>query len=474
MYYDLIIHPSRIELIQRVFSPENNKFREKKISSADLDFKFDTEVVESGRHYTSLRSSLKNLLDPFRKELSVLNIVVLPSFVSFRALESNTSMSDMDFYVNWEASKAATDNPDRYNYGTLHDPSRNILIIALMRKSVRDYFNGIMKDIYQDGLEFKVGCRYSLSGERTEFIHIEKQIIDNYSFEPEIVESSVKKKSVFISLAFLFMTAVLAAFYYMNPSQFNDLTGFWGKYVLRNIISEDVPAVPEETQEIAEVREEQPAVQEPEIPAEATESPVILEPAVAEPAPVKETVPVKEAVTEIPVKQEVQPPPAPPPVKKAVVPTPKPVKAEEKAVLAETPVFWDLVTEMIKLEADSVVFVNNTGLSVYSTNPGILKKAKDLDPEKIYTITEKDDHIVFSDDSFVFTNSRLRSNYNKFVQIKDSYNIEPIKYHKNIFRIEPADIFFSFFDSIADSDIGFKKFIVTNKKTYIMFTVYFG
>jgi hypothetical protein len=470
MYYDLVIHPSRIELLERVFSPDTAKFREKKLASTDIDFKFDTSVIESGKHYNSLKSSLKKLLDPFRNDLSLLNIVVLPAFISYKAIESSQNFTGLEDYINWEASKIPTDVPEHYIYGTFYDMAHGFLIIAMMRKSVKEYFHGIMNDVYPDGLEFNIGCRYNLSGDRTEFIHLDKTIRNDFSFNIGTEGSSVKKKSAFIAFSFLFLTAVLAAFYYLNPAQFKDITGYWSHKLVDILPYSDVevrsvePSVkitPSETENTVSDAQEAEAVEPETQEPQAVEEKLAEIPEKIEPAP-------KEAVPETPKETP----------KKAVeskkVPAKKEVIVEKKVPARKTPVFWDLVIELTKLEADSIVFINREGIFVYSDKADIINSAKSSDPETIYEIESDEGNINFSHSSFYFENARLRSNYNMFVEVKDSFEITPIKYYKNIFRVEPAELFYEFLKSLEENEVGFKKFIISNKKDFMMFTVYFG
>ncbi len=428
MYHDLIIHPSRLELVERVFSPGSSSFREKKLTSSDLDFKIDTSVIESGKHYESLKSTLKGLLEPFIKELSVLNIVVLPSFVQFKVLKSGPEYTDLEDYINWEASKITTDIPDHYRYGIHYDSSSENLIIAVIRKNVSDFFSNLMKDIYIEGIEFKIGCRYSFYGDRSEFIQTDRTIRKISSFENEIeAPPAVSKKSVFISVSFLLLVLVLSVFYYFNPAQFKTTTGFWVSYLV------------EKTPYTISIDRREPAHD----PVAVKQVPVQAAPEVTEPD-------IENTETEVITEQG----------------TDKPMK--------ETPEFWEFVTALSQLESDSVVFINNTELRIHTKDAEILSNAKKLDTENIYNCEIIEGYAVFSHSSFSFPNSRWRSNYKKFVQVKDSYNITPIKYYQNIFKIQPASKFFEFIDSLKENSVEFKKFIISPKDDYVMFTVYFG
>lgn len=445
MYHDLIIHPSRIELVERVFSPGTSNFREKKISSYDLDFKVDTNVIESGKHYESLKSSLKTLLEPFEKELSILNIVILPSYVQYKVLKCGQEYTDLQDYVNWEISKITTDDPDHYRYGTYYDSSSETLILALIRKSVGDFFLNIMKDTFDENIEFKIGCRYSFSGNRDEFIHTDKKIRSIASFGTEIESPQViGKKSAFISLSFLVMISILAIFYYLNPVQFKKTTGYWTDYFIKKIpyrisIEKKKPAQDQATEK-ENVQEITPIVTEDvsEVSEVETNDENI------------ETVIVEEGEID---KQTVD---------------------EAETTPVKTPEFWGFVTALSQLGSDSVVFVNGTELRIHTKDAGILSKAEKIDAENIYNCEINENRAVFSHPSFSFPNSRWRSNYKRFVDVKDSFNIKPIRYYQNIFRIEPVDKFFEFIKALEENNVEFKKFIISPKDGFVMFTVYFG
>lgn len=446
MYHDLIIHPSRLELVERVFSPGSSSFREKKLTSSDLDFKIDTSVIESGKHYESLRSTLKNLLEPFIKDLSVLNIVVLPAYVQFKVLKSGPEYTDLDDYINWEASKIATDIPDHYRYGIHYDSSSENLIIALIRKNVSDFFSNLMKDIYIEGIEFKIGCRYSFYGERSEFIHTDRTIRKITSYGNQIeAPQSVSKKSVFISVSFLLMVLILSVFYYLNPVQFKTTTGYWVNYLVEKIPYK--VSIERRTPSADKVPVEQ--IQDETITEEVTEP-------VTDTAESEVASEASAEITQLNTEPETV------------------TEAETVKTIEKTPEFWEFVSALSQLESDSVVFINNAELSIHTKDAEILSNAKELDTENIYNCEIIEGYALFSHSSFSFPNSRLRSNYNKFVKVKDSFNIKPIRYYQNIFKIKPVSKFYEFLDSLKENGVEFRKFIISPNDDYVMFTVYFG
>ncbi len=446
MYYDMIVHPSRIELIERVFSPGIGKFREKKLASCDLDFKFDPTVIDGGKHYESFKFSLKQLLNPFRNDLTVLNIVIPHSFIQFKALEYSMNYTEFDDHINWEASKITTDVPEHYTYGTIFDNFRSMLIIAVMRKSVKDYFEDIMKDVYPDGLEFKTGCRYHMGGDSVEFVPIDKIIRKDFSPGTVIEGPAPKTKSIFISVSFLFMIAVLTVFYYFYPRQFQDTIGYWVKYAVQKI--------PYHEKIIKFQSDSRPDLTEQEIPAG--------------PVTVTDTMSVAENTEtseEIVIPKEVTEPDEQPPltVKK------EPVTEE----LKRTPAFWDMVIEVTKIGADSLIFINHSGIVIYSSDNRVLSETRDLDTDKVYSFEDFEGQLSIEHKSFSFENSRLKSNFRKFTEVKDSYDIDPIRYYQNIFRI-PAEKFYKFIKSLEENGVGFRKFIISRKNDTVTFTVYFG
>ncbi|MFA7123045.1 MAG: hypothetical protein WC212_03330 [Candidatus Delongbacteria bacterium] len=455
MYHDLIIHPSRIELVERVFSPGTSSFREKKLSSSDLDFKIDTAVIENGAHFESLRSSIKALLEPFEKDLSVLNIVIPSAYVQFKTLYSCPENTELADYINWEASKIVTDIPEHYRYGTYYDNSGENLIIAVIRKNISDFFLNVLKDIFDDKFEFRMGCRYSFSGNRTEFVHTDKTIknISSFGTEIEAPPSSVKK-SVFISGSFLIMILLLSVFYYFNPAQFKKTTGYWVDYLIEKIpykltIEKKIP-VQGQTVEEVNVTETMPIPAEEAVDAAVSEE--IHETAAVFDEQNIDTAGDTDGKTITEAESE-------------------PTTGD---ILVKTPEFWEFVKELSLLECDSVVFINRTELRIHAGNAEILSKAESIDAEKIYNCELEENRAVFSHESFDFPNSRLKSNYNKFVYTKDSFKIKPIRYYQNIFKIEPADKFYEFLDSLQVNGVEFKKFIISPKVDHVMFTVYFG
>jgi len=79
-----------------------------------------------------------------------------------------------------------------------------------------------------------------------------------------------------------------------------------------------------------------------------------------------------------------------------------------------------------------------------------------------------------ADNSFFFMNSRKRSNYNRFLEVKAKLGIKSRLEFPNVFRLNSLEDLHNFFKGFKDNNVGFKKFIIEKTDEFISFTVYFG
>jgi hypothetical protein len=489
MFYDLIIHPSRIEFFHRIFSPEKNDFTEKKLGSSDLDFKFDPNMLDKGDHYTTFKQAVKELIDPYRNEFNSINVIIGNSFFQTKFITCDQHKADFPEYINWEAFQMATDQPENYRVGHLFLEHDRKLLIILVRKKVYDYFTTLMHELYFGQVECKLGCACPLPNFKEITVYADKQLLkpfkpaaQEYSSPSHVSDDTLSapvraaRSAAFIFvLLFLFLLSVSVALVYFAPdftrNKLEQLTSF--------IPSSDKVQPEQPNQPVTTTKETVTdlAVNSTQIPADSSSADTT---AVAAP-PVK-TDSVKANITQaaIPIKEQ-------PVNEKPVIEKPKKKLPEEQPAktpvavvdpsLDPHPVFWEYLIAVSEVKADSIVFLNGTGngeLNFYSFEDSILKKAKDISSRRSYKTTSSGIILNVKDDSFFFTNSRKRSNYNRFLEVKNNLGIKSRAEFPNVFRFPSIDKLHEFFKGLSTNNVGFKKFVIEHSDEFITFTVYFG
>ena len=152
MFYDIAIHPSRIELIRRYFSPDKNNQIEKKLGYKDIDFKFGVNTIENGENYEKVKRVITDLIEPHKNELNSVNIIAPSSFFRFKEFPFSKNNLEFEEYILWEAYQMATDVPEHYKFGYTHSEKEGKIIVALVRKTVYNFFKELFYDIYSDSV----------------------------------------------------------------------------------------------------------------------------------------------------------------------------------------------------------------------------------------------------------------------------------------------------------------------------------
>ncbi len=483
MFYDLIIHPSRIEFIHRVFSPEKNGFDEKKLGSSDLNFRFDPVMLDKGDHYTNFRQAVKEITESYRNEFNSINIVVSSSFFQTKSILCDQRKADYPEYINWEAYQMTTDQPENYRYGHMFLEHDRKLLIVLVRKKVYDYFAALIHEIYAGQVECKLGCACPLPDFKEITVYADKQLHKPFrqtvqdhaaaaaSDEITAPARAVRSAAFILVLLFLFLISVAVSLVYFAPDFTRQNLEKLTSFIPSSSNAQQVNAKPV----AASVKQADTLLTETKnsLPADsvATDSVAALPSSTAKIDSAK----INTAETAKPV------------IKKPVVEKPKvtPVKEEPAKTPAVTvdpaldphPEFWDYMVTLSQVKADSIVFINGTGsgeINIYSFEDNVLNKAKDISAKKSYRTNISGIILNVKDDSFCFINSRKRSNYNRFLELKNNLGIKSRAEFPNVFRFPSIDQLHEFFKGFKDNNVGFKKFVIEYSKEFITFTVYFG
>jgi len=475
MFYDLIIHTSRIEFIHRVFSPEKNGFDEKKLGSSDLNFRFDPSMLDNGDHYTPFRQAVKEITESYRSEFNSLNVIISSSFFQTKSVTCDQRKADYSEYINWEAYQMTTDQPDNYRYGHMFLEHDRKLLVVLVRKKVYDYFTTLTHEIYGGKVECKLGCACPLPDFKEIAVYADKQLLKPFrqtAYEHSAVPASdeisapakaVRSAAFILVLLFLFILSVSVSLIYFVPDftrqNLEKLTSFIPSSSNTQQVQPVSTSVKQDDSLLTETKTTLPADS-----IAAVSSPVIIDSAKIKVAETVKPV-IKKPVDEKP---------------KVKIPAEEPVKTPVVTVdpaLDPHPEFWDYMIKLSPVKADSIVFINGTGngeINIYSFDDNVLNKAKDISTKKSYRTDLSGIILNVKDDSFCFVNSRKRSNYNRFIEVKNNLGIKSRADFPNVFRFPSIDNLHEFFKGFKDNNVGFKKFVIEYSQEFITFTVYFG
>lgn len=473
MFYDLIIHPSRVEFVHRVFSPEKNDFIERKLGSVDLKHKFDAGMIDNGEHFEAFKQIIKELVDPYKSELNSINIIVRSSFFQMKSVVCDQNKADYMEYINWEVYQLITDQPENYKFGYVFLEHDKKLVLALVRKTVFDYFSGVMRELYSGRIDCKLGCIYSLSNNKDIYVFTDKQLVK--PFKPEVSEKSepaqdyvpspaksVKRMAFLLILFMLFIASVAVGLLYYAP----DFT--------RNKIQQLAALIP--ASEKSDAALPVPAAPAAPVTADTTsvkaDTTMVTEAAAVVPQ-VKDS--IKSAAAIVPVAANVKKTLKTPEQKPAAVPATE-VPAVDPS-LDPHPKFWDYLIALSKVKSDSIVFSNGTEngeLSFFSADQIDMNKAREVPEGKSYQKNITDKTLTIKDNSFFFINSRKRSNYNRFLEVKAQLGIKSRLEFPNVFRLNSMEELHKFMIGLKNNNVGFKKFVIEKTDEFISFTVYFG
>jgi len=482
MFYDLIIHPSRIEFIHRVFSPEKNGFDEKKLESSDLNFRFDPSMLDKGDHYTNFRQAIKDITKSYSNEFNSINVIISSSFFQTKSISCDQRKADYSEYINWEAYQMTTDQPENYRYGNMFLEHERKLLIVLVRKKVYDYFTTLIHEIYAGQVECKLGCACPLPDYKEITVYADKQLLKpfrqtayEHSTAPVSDEISapvraVRSAAFILVLLFLFILSVSVSLIYFAPDFTRQNLEKLTSFIPSSSGTQQVQVQPLTTS----VKQADTLLTETKtsLPADSvvTDSiAAVSSPAIIDSAKINVAETVKPVIKKPAVEKPKETPPAEEPEKTPAVTV--------DPALDPHPEFWDYMVTLSQVKADSIVFVNGSGngeINIYSFEDNVLNKAKDIsvrfDPEITFNLEKS----VVKDDSFSFINSRKRSNYNRFLEVKSNLGIKSRAEFPNVFRFPSIDKLHEFFKGFNDNNVGFKKFIIEYSQEFITFTVYFG
>jgi hypothetical protein len=448
MFYDLIFHPSGLELKHRELSGKDGGFKEKKITSAEFVHKFGYDSVEKGEYYEYFKKTVKEALEPYRIEFNSLNIVVAAPFFQFKELTLGLSNTEPELYINWEICQLATDVPEHYVYGYFHDQKRDVILTALTRKTVDDYFKNLIGDLYGNEVKHKL-CSYYADSDI--IVTLDKQLKETFEMKGSQINSatvsstavfeSAPKKSGSGKFVFLIiLIAIATASYFLIPQKVSDKDS---GAVAKNTASQDIPVEQTEPENIeAKVTPKQITEKLPETPVEKTAEP-------------EKTVKVVEPVAaDDPVEKEPEPVP--------VVPAEKPMEKPSY------PEFWAFVNSLVELGSDSIVFTQGT-IRLFTSQTEIGEKVKALDESGSFTVKENEKSISVAHSSFILKNYKSSANYDNFIDIKNDHSLFS---STNTYPLGSVSDLRSFLSDLGKKKVRVGKFSVTTKDS-ITFSVSF-
>lgn len=457
MFYDIVVHPSRIELIHRYFSPEKNITESKKLAYKDIDFKFGVKTVEDGENYSAVKKVIEDLLIPVKGQFNSINIIPPVTFFQFKEFPCSKENADFDEYILWEAFQMATDVPEHYKFGFIYEEKDTSIFISLVRKKVYYYFRNLLHELFPEGIEMKLLSAYRSISDFEHLIEVSKDLAVPFkvtaSMETTVAPVSIddeprKKKSlmpVFAVIAVLLLTT--AAIYVLKPELFktsdkSDIT------LSENTIKEN-PA------------EELPV----EIIKETADEDSLTENIITDP---KDTVitsaaEVIEDIPEIAAAGETE--------EEEVIPEkiPEAVPVVQKKI---PPTFWETVAKLTDLDPDSILY--ETGkITVFSPIPEILNKSEQIDDTGSFVYDVSENSVKISHDSFIFKKYGTPVNKNNFIDIKNENYLLFSDNTYTTYKIKSKDDFKKLFQDLGRKSVEFKSFRVVVKDNIYYLTVNF-
>ena len=233
MIYTLIIRPSRVELVLKTFSADYNKLTEKRLISKEFSFRFNREIIDTGAYYKSFYRVLADILQPYKKDIKQLQVSLRSSFFQTRSIQCEKDMISDQEYLNWEVDKSLNDVNEHFIYGTFYEKSITMLHLFILRKSVKDYFNEILRKILSEDINFTVGYDFITESKQNVFIDTDEVINKPFGAGPssvrmwglptEKIRAEVKFKRTLISS--IILSLLITAFYltYFQSSNIYEL-----------------------------------------------------------------------------------------------------------------------------------------------------------------------------------------------------------------------------------------------------------
>lgn len=456
MFYDIVIHPSRIELVHRYFSPEKNVLESKKLAYKDIDFKFGVKTVEDGENYSAVKKVIEDLLISVKGQFNCINIIPPVTFFQFKEFPVSNENAGFDEYILWEAFQMATDVPEHYKFGFIYEEKDASVFISLVRRKVYYYFRNLLHELFPEGIEMKLLSAYRSLSDSDQLIEISKDLTAPFtsstSKEAAVAAVSIddeprKKKSmmpVFAVIIILLLTT--AALYIFKPGLFNPVG------------NTEVAAFTEETTE--ETPPEELSVEMTEEPlaenehAEVTESGMDIQEEIVSEEIIEDT-------TETDVVAEVQ------------IDIPEEEPEEIPAVQEKRPpTFWETVSLLSNFNADSILFESGS-VTIFLTDPESVEKAKQIDETGSFVYEVLENSVKISHDSFSFKKYGTTINKNNFIDIKNENYLLFSDNTYTTYKIKSKDDFKNLFKGLDKKKVEFKSFRIIVKDNIYYFTANF-
>ncbi|MFO7811020.1 MAG: hypothetical protein R6V47_06590 [Candidatus Delongbacteria bacterium] len=468
MFYDIIIHPSRIELVHRFLSSNKNEMEEKRLSYVDTDFKFDVNTIENGENYEAVKKIIADMITPHIEELNTINIILPSSFTQNKEIVSSASDKDFSEYIAWEAFKMVTDVPGHYKYGHIYSEKEGKIIISVVRNSVERYFSDLLHDLYSNKIDHKLFSLYG-SDDHKKLIELDQELKDPLApftdpekdtYAPVSLDdkaSNRKSKSPVFILIIVILSA--AALYYFNSVKDDPETssvssteekGSKGFEHSETQItsSEDKDIIKDE--DGSDDKSEYIAENDSILPSDTLSADTLS----TEISEITEDIDNAEEETEPDID-------------------PEPDESEPQQIPKKTeitaPSLWELIVSLAKMNNDSVVYKDGS-VKVYLNGNSDVEKIRSVDPTGSYVFNHSDDILSIEHDSFNFSRYSSQKNFNNFIDIRnDHYIFSP----DNDYKIESIDVFESLFKGFEERKVEFKSFTISRSGSEINFTVSF-
>ena len=446
MILEVLIHPSRIELVSRIVSDEGEGFTTKRISSTDISYKFGILSVEQGENFNLFKKDLEKLLSPYINDAGTIYIAPPSFFFQTKSFSCSPENALFKEYIHWEASCMATDVLDHYRFGHYYCEKSGKMFISLARKAVADYFKDILKEIYNDKIDFRLISQIACDDDSDSIqIEVSSELTQPFSaeetFSPVSLEDthSGKKKFPYVA-AILVFAALIASFILFKTGFFTGTDTHVSELKITEPVSDPVT--------------ERPAVE--------SEDPFYPDVVVDEKTEVTDL--TSEDVFEI---DEAPPEPEIVEIPAGVTPP------EQEEIKIEEPVspvsaFWELNLEFLNHGAENLYFSNGKLTMIIKDSDISRIKKRFSDSE--YEFSAENGTLVISHASFVLDNYSDTKNKNSFYKVRDENYLFFSDNTYTSYVVASEKDLIALFRGFRENMIEFKQFKVDRGGERILFT----
>ena len=452
MIIEVIIHPSRLELVSRILSDDGEGFTIKKLSSTDISYKFGISSVEQGENYNLFKNDMDKLLSPYIADAGTIYIVPPSFFFQTKSFSCSPDNAVFEEYIQWEATCMATDIFAHYMFGYHYSEESGKMFISLVRKAVNDYFRDILNELYNGKIAFRIFSQVD-SDDNSNCIQIEVNSdlrqpfsAEDETFSPVSLEDAPagKKKKLPFAAAVLVFAVLIASFILFKTGFFTGTDTHVAELKVIEPVSDpvtEIPAVESEEQFYSDV-----------VVAEKAEVTDIDEELTSEVVSEIDETPDEPDIAEIPVS----------------VTQPEQEETQSEEPVSPVSEFWALNLQLLNYDSQQLNFED--GRITTSISEGNMNSIKQKFADSDYDFSSENGNLVVSHTSFVFDSFSDAQNKNSFYKVRDENYLFFSDNTYTSYIVSSEKDLTSLFRGFKQNKIEFKQFKVDRTGEKILFT----